>query len=71
MFRQWIRGIGIVIALVGGLSFKFTPGINPERDLSVFHNLADLGLFIEYGFILVVVGTVLILLSFLMPTSDD
>jgi|GEM_PF-4626329 len=71
MLKLWVRGIGIVVALIGLLSFKLAPGINPKRDLSRFHNLADLGIFIEYGLILVVVGTVLFLISFAIPPHDE
>jgi hypothetical protein len=44
MLKAWVRGIGIVSVLVGILSFKFMPGINPIRDLSLFgHKFTSLG----------------------------
>jgi hypothetical protein len=52
MLRAWVRAIGIVSILVGFLSFKFTPGISPERNLSLFHNLVDLGLLILLSFLI-------------------
>jgi hypothetical protein len=48
ILKAWIRGIGIVAVLVGVLAFPVRIGINPERDTSIFHNFADLGLFVEY-----------------------
>jgi hypothetical protein len=68
MLRAWVRGVGLVTALIGILAFAGAPGINPKRDTSIFHNLADLGLFIDYGFILVIVGVMFILLSFVIPS---
>jgi hypothetical protein len=66
--KTWLGGIGIVTVLVGGSSFPLGMGINPERDTSIFHNLADLGLFIEYGFVLILLGIVLIVVSLLIPS---
>jgi uncharacterized protein YjeT (DUF2065 family) len=54
--REALRAIGIVAILIGGLCSPVGYGINPERDLSVFHNLADRGMFQRVGVILVGVG---------------
>jgi hypothetical protein len=71
MLRAWVKGIGIVTALVGVSLFGLAPGISPLGDTRIFHNLADLGLFIECGLILIIVGTVIILLSFMIPSTVD
>ncbi|MGH7831984.1 MAG: hypothetical protein ACREP8_17610, partial [Candidatus Binatia bacterium] len=69
--KAWIKGAGIVFILVGGLSFPVGIGINPKRDTSLFHNLADIGLFIRYGFILIGVGIVLLVVSALIPAKGE
>jgi hypothetical protein len=68
--KTWGRGIGFVVILIGGLSFPVGIGINPERDTSRFHNLADLGLFVDYGFVLIVAGIALVALSILIPSRS-
>jgi hypothetical protein len=67
--KTWIRGIGIVTILVGGLSLPVGIGISPERDTSIFHNFADLGIFIDYGLVLIVARVVLLVLSLLFPSK--
>jgi hypothetical protein len=67
--KPWIRGIGIVAVLVGVLAFPVRIGINPERDTSIFHNFADLGLFVGYAFVSIGVGIVLIVISLLIPSG--
>jgi hypothetical protein len=69
ILKTWIRGIGIVAVLVGVLSFPVRIGINPERDTSIFHNFADLGLIVEYAFVPIGVGIVLIVVSLLIPSG--
>jgi len=68
--KTWVRGIGFVAILIGGLSFPVGIGINPERDTSRFHNLADGGLFINYGFILILAGIALVVISILIPSRS-
>ena len=69
ILKTWVRGIGIVAVLVGVLAFPVRIGINPERDTSIFHNFADLGLFVEYAFVPIGVGIVLIVISLLIPSE--
>jgi len=69
ILKTWIRGIGIVAVLVGVLAFPVRIGINPERDTSIFHNFADLGLFAEYAFVPIGVGIVLVLVSLVIPSG--
>ena len=56
VIKSWIFGSGIVIALVGAISLPGNPEIDPERDTSLFHNLADYGMFTDYGSILLALG---------------
>jgi hypothetical protein len=64
----WIRTAGIVIFAVGVLCLPLGGvGTSPKRDLSVFNNLADAGLFIKVGLVISAVGIVLFFLSFLLP----
>ena len=70
VIKSWILGDGIVIALVGAISFPGNPGISPERDTSLFHNLADYGMFTDHGSILLVLGILLLLIAVLIPSRS-
>jgi hypothetical protein len=35
-------------------------GVSPKRDTNFFNNLADTGMFIEYGFLLILIGIVIL-----------
>ncbi len=64
--REMLRVFGIIAILIGGLCFPVGYGISPERDLSAFHNLADLGMFQRVGTILVGAGAAVLVASRLM-----
>ena len=65
--KLWLRGIGIVLVLVGIMSFPLGSSLNPQTWTSRFDFLADLGIFANFGFILEIVGVVLFVISFLIP----
>jgi hypothetical protein len=69
--KTWLQGIAIVTLLIGGLAIPVALGINPIRDTSIFHNLADFGMFIHYAFLLIIAGIVLLLASMLIPTAGE
>ena len=65
-FKTFLRVCGIVIA---GLGLMFLPSRNfvfDKGDLSTFNNWADAGVFVHVGLGLIVVGAVVIGLSFLI-----
>ena len=69
--KSWLRAAGIVIFALGGLCLPLGVGISPKRDLNVFHNLADAGLFNKAGFVIAAVGLVIFFLSFLLPDEPE
>ena len=69
--RSWIRGIGAAIALVGLGALPVGMGVSPKRDTNFFNNLADTGMFIEYGFLLILIGLVILIGSVFLPPYDD
>ena len=62
---------GVIVVLVGLMFLPVGYGNSPKRDLSVFHNIADMGSFIKTGFLLVGLGLIAVVLSFLLPGEMD
>ena len=70
--KNWVRGIGIVIALLGVTALPLGMGVSPKRDTNFFNNLADTGMFIKYGFVLIFIGIVVLIASvFISPHDED
>ncbi len=67
--KQWFRVVGWLVLFFGGMFFPVGFGVNPKRDLSVFYNLADLGVFWKIGFVLLCMGLFLLLISRLLPSK--
>ena len=61
---------GVILCVVGFLCLPVGLGASPKRDTSLFFNFADLGLYLKVALILMPVGLVVILLSFLLPGDD-
>ena len=59
-----MAAIGIVCLPVGY-------GITPKRDLSAFNNLADTGIFVTAGLVLVTTGAVLLGISRILPGQES
>jgi hypothetical protein len=68
--KAWIRGTGIVLTLIGVMTFPVGSSQNPERWTSRYYPLADLGVFGNYGLVLVFFGLVLVLISFLIRDKN-
>jgi hypothetical protein len=66
-----LRIAGIGTMALGLLCFPAGAGLNPKRDLSVFANLADLGLFWKTGLVLLALGAVILVASFLTPGGEE
>ena len=46
-------------------------GVSPKRDTSLFNNLADTGMFIKYGLLVILLGIVILVGSVFIPPYDD
>jgi len=56
-----LRFGGIASLLIGFLCFPFARGSNdPVRASSIFGNLADMGILVKFGLILLAIGVVLL-----------
>jgi hypothetical protein len=64
--KTTLRVGGIVVAAAGGLCLPARTYIVNKRELSTFHNWADLGAFTQFGLVLIAVGLVAFGLSFLV-----
>jgi hypothetical protein len=63
-FKLWLRGIGIVLVLIGFMSFPFESSLNPERWTGGFYLFADVGLLFRSGLLLAIIGALIFALSF-------
>ena len=64
-------GIGVVMALVGLGALPVGMGVSPKRDTNFFNKLADTGIFIKYGLLLILIGIVILIGSVFLPPYDD
>jgi hypothetical protein len=64
--RGALQLVGFLLLLLGIHFLPTAPGINPERDLSAFSNLADTGLFQRYGLWIAGIGLAVMLASLLI-----
>jgi len=62
---------GIIIGAIGLLCFPLGFGTNPKRDLNGFDNLADIGMFVRPGLILLGAGGIILGVSCLLPDEDQ
>jgi hypothetical protein len=63
---------GIAVFAVGAMCLPIGYGHHhPKRDLSVFFNIAEMGDFIKAGLLLIGVGLIAVILSFLLPGEMD
>lgn len=69
--KNWVAGAGIVIALIGLGALPLGIGVSPKRDTSFFNNLADTGMFITYGLVLILIGIVVLIVSAFIPPHDE
>jgi hypothetical protein len=60
----------MVIALVGLGALPVGVGVSPERDTNLFNNLADTGMFIKYGLLLMLIGIIILVGSVFIPPYD-
>jgi hypothetical protein len=68
--KLFLRIGGVVSVAGGALCLPVGYGINPKRDLSVFSNLADTGIFVTLGLVLLAVGALLFLGAWLLPGKE-
>jgi len=65
-----LRIAGVASAAIGLTCFPVGYGINPKRDLSIFDNLADMGMFVTLGLILIAAGAVMLAASWFLPGDE-
>ncbi len=61
-----LRVAGIVVMVLGLICLPLSIGVSPKRDLSAFNNLVDLGFFWKPGLVLLAVGAVMVIVSWLL-----
>lgn len=69
--KRIMRIGGVCCVVVGFWCLPLGYGINPERDQSVFNNLADMQAFVRVGLILMVAGAIALAGSRLLPSEID
>jgi hypothetical protein len=68
--RLITRVVAIVAFVAGVLCLPVGLGGGPKRRTSLFFNFADFGVYLEAALVLMGVGVVIALLSFLLPKDD-
>lgn len=66
-----MRVAGAILLAIGVLCLPIGYSVNPKRDQSVFHNLADMGGFARAGVILGLVGLGLLIAGTTIRRGDD
>ncbi|CAN5467967.1 hypothetical protein BH09VER1_BH09VER1_26150 [soil metagenome] len=61
--KAWALAAGVVLCVLGMDSLPRALGTDPQRNLSLFNNFADLGIFTHVGTKLVAAGLLVIILS--------
>jgi len=69
--REFLRGAGWIALLLGIMCVPVGWGVNPKRDQSAFHNLADMYAFVKYGAVGIVSGLILLVGSALLPRGRE
>jgi hypothetical protein len=67
--NQWFKVVGLLLLIIGGMFLPVGFGVSPKRDLSVFFNSADLGVFWKTGLVLLCMGLFLLIVSRLLPSK--
>jgi len=65
--KHVLRLGGVVVAVIGLMCLPIGFRVSPKRDLSLFNNLADTGAFIATALVLIPVGLITIVLSYILP----
>jgi hypothetical protein len=65
--RECLRVAGTGALVLGMLCAPVGLGVNPKRDQSAFHNLADMMAFSKFAAVAIVSGLVLLVASALLP----
>ena len=64
--KSWFLIVGVVLCCLGFMCLPLGYGANPKRDLNLFSNFADLGAFIQTGFLLLGAGLLVFTLTLLI-----
>jgi hypothetical protein len=68
-FRDYIRVAGFLILMFGVLCLPTWYEGSPKRDTSVFNNFADMGFFLTTALVLIPIGIIVLVLSYLPAPS--
>jgi len=69
--RDYVKSTALVLLAIGILCFPIGFGASPKRDTSAFSSFADLGVFLKFGLIMLVIGLFLLLIASLLPSRND
>lgn len=65
-----LRAGGVVIAAIGLMCLPVGLGVSPKRDLSLFNNLADIGVFLKAALVVIPLGLIGAAVSYLLPGAE-
>jgi hypothetical protein len=65
--KQWLVGIGAVVAFFGWECMPHGQSLHPENFLSLFAKSSDAGTFLSFGAILLIIGIGIFILGALLP----
>lgn len=65
-----LRVAGVAAVAIGALCLPVGYGVNPKRHLSAFNNLVDTGIFTTVGLIMLAIGAILLLSSWVLPGKE-
>ena len=69
--KTYCRLLGWLLVILGVVFMPLGYGVSPKRDLSLFHNLADLPAFVRWAFGFLALGAVTLVAAYLIPGELD
>jgi hypothetical protein len=69
--KEWVRIIGVLVTAAGLLCLPVGIGVSPKRDLSLFHNFADIDYFLKSGVLLVIVGVLFLIAALFLSSGEE
>jgi len=65
-----ILAIGLVVGFLGYECLPHGQSADPENNLSVFAQSADVGAYKSFGFVMMVVGGIIVIVGLIVPSKD-
>ena len=69
--KLFVRFTGMALLILGVICMPVGFGVNPKRDQSAFHNLADIRAFLLWGFLLAGSGVILLIVAAILPARAE